>query len=100
MDEVLVAQVVEATLLEDLGTSLEPHGLSKWHTCGQSKGGQTGPGGVECQSPGRGGGSDCGGEGRGGAEQWLGGWGGGGVGGVTSDHRLEDKISASQQAAM
>jgi hypothetical protein len=33
VDQVGVAQVVEAALLEDLGTSLEPHGLGNVATC-------------------------------------------------------------------
>lgn len=32
MDEVGVAEIVKATLGEDLGTSLEPHGLTKLHS--------------------------------------------------------------------
>jgi len=54
MDEGGVAQVVQATLSEDLGTSLEPHGLAKLHTIvGQQLGGddaqgtQQGPAGVD-----------------------------------------------------
>jgi hypothetical protein len=31
VDEGAVAQVVQATVLEDLGTCLEPHGLAEWH---------------------------------------------------------------------
>ena len=31
MDQAAVAQVVQATVLEDLGTSLEPHSLAEWH---------------------------------------------------------------------
>jgi hypothetical protein len=33
VDQVLVAQVVQATVLEDLGTSLEPHGLTEGDAC-------------------------------------------------------------------
>ena len=33
MHQVGVAQVVEPPLLEDLGTSLEPHGLGNGGTC-------------------------------------------------------------------
>ena len=32
MDQGAVAQVVQATVLEDLGTGLEPHGLAEVHT--------------------------------------------------------------------
>ena len=40
MDQGAVAQVVQATVLEDLGTSLEPHGLTELHTVlGQQLGG-------------------------------------------------------------
>jgi hypothetical protein len=40
VDQGAVAQVVEATLLEDLGTSLEPHSLTEGHAVlGQQLGG-------------------------------------------------------------
>eukprot|EP00878_Enallax_costatus_P042974 GHUV01050510.1.p1 GENE.GHUV01050510.1~~GHUV01050510.1.p1 ORF type:complete len:118 (+),score=18.03 GHUV01050510.1:460-813(+) len=32
VDQAVIAQVVQATILEDLGTGLEPHSLTKWHT--------------------------------------------------------------------
>jgi len=42
MDQLLVAQVVQATISKDLGASLEPHGLTELHTgiLGQQLGGQ------------------------------------------------------------
>ena len=53
-----VAQVVEAALIEDLGTSLEPHGLAEAHTVlGQELRGhnaqstQQGPAGMDHLQP-------------------------------------------------
>ena len=54
MHDVLVAEVVEAALLEDLGTGAEPHGLAEGHTvAGEDLGGHAaegaehGPAGVD-----------------------------------------------------
>ena len=54
MHQVLIAQVVQATVLEDLGTSLEPHGLTEGDAVlGQQLGGdaaqgaQHGPAGMD-----------------------------------------------------
>ena len=53
MDQRGVAQVVQATVREDLGAGLEPHGLAKGGAAGQQLGGdaaqgaQHGPAGVD-----------------------------------------------------
>ena len=45
MDQRAVAKVVQATVLEDLGTSLEPHGLTELHAVlGQQLGGHAAQG--------------------------------------------------------